>query len=48
VGPVHTFAAGDDALTPGHTGPTRPRRPDELTAPSAAERSSDEGLGAGR
>lgn len=47
-GPVHTFAAGDDALTPGHTGPTRPRRPDELTAPSAAERSSDEGLGAGR
>lgn len=29
-GPVHTFAADDPDLSPGHEGPTRPRRPDEL------------------
>ena len=29
-GPVHTFAADDPDLSPGHVGPTRPRRPDEL------------------
>jgi DNA polymerase-4 len=27
-GPVHTFAADDPGLEPGHVGPTRPRTPD--------------------
>lgn len=40
-GPVRTFAADDPELLPGHVGPTRPRRPDELSGGT-----SDEGLDA--
>jgi DNA polymerase-4 len=39
-GPVHTFAADDPALAPGHVGPTRPRTAEELS-----DGTTDEGLG---
>lgn len=42
-GPVRTFAADDPALLPGHTGPTRPRGPDELSTGTTDDALGDAG-----